>query len=107
MLSWALLWWAAWRAWLPMWRWPLPTATGRVIAAWPWFALTGAYELLMGQLGVLDETCPENFFMCLYQIFTWLLPISVFTRAAAAPPVGSARQAFPAPPDASWCRLAG
>jgi len=32
-----------------------PTATGRVIAAWPSFALIASYELLMGQVRRADE----------------------------------------------------
>ena len=35
-----------------------PTATGRIIAAWPSFALIGSYELLMRQV---RRTAPRNF----------------------------------------------
>jgi Protein of unknown function (DUF2637) len=35
-----------------------PTVTGRVIAAWPSFALTGSYELLMRQVRQLGPAWP-------------------------------------------------
>src|SRR5216683_2291241 len=39
-----------------------PTATGRVIAAWPSFALIAAYELLMRQVrrGAIDSSTPQQ-----------------------------------------------
>jgi hypothetical protein len=42
--------WAASRAWPRTCRLPSRTVTGRVIAAWPSFALIGSYELLMQQI---------------------------------------------------------
>jgi len=35
-----------------------PTATGRVIAAWPSFALIGSYELLMRQVRLVADAAP-------------------------------------------------
>jgi Protein of unknown function (DUF2637) len=37
-----------------------PTATGRVIAAWPSFALIGSYELLMGQIRATAAATPAR-----------------------------------------------
>jgi hypothetical protein len=42
VLPWALLWWAVRRAWPPNVAVAQPTPAGRVIAAWPSFALIGA-----------------------------------------------------------------
>lgn len=44
-------WWrAASPAWPPMWAVAEPTLVGRVVAAWPSFALTASYELWTRQV---------------------------------------------------------